>query len=67
MADHKVARKSWNRKVPTDGGPVNYLNIFDRQPDIRIPEELPMGDGIYLYSYTGHYRWQPNRLADEPR
>jgi len=40
---------------------VSYLTIFDRQPEIRIPEEMPMGDdGIYRYSYTGHqYRWHP--------
>lgn len=59
----KPARRSWNTKIPTDGGPVNYLNIFDRQPEIRIPEELAMGDdGTYRYSYTGHlYRWHPDR------
>lgn len=62
MNDGKPAKRSWNIKIPTDGGPVSYLNIFDRQADIRIPEELPMGeDGIYYYSYTGHYRWHPKR------
>lgn len=66
MADDKPPRKSWNTKIPTDGGPVNYLNIFDRQAEIRIPEELRMGgNGIYRYSYTGrHYRWHPTRLSE---
>jgi hypothetical protein len=64
-SDGKPVKKSWNTKVPTDGGPVSYLNIFDRQSEIRIPEELPMGDGIYRYSYTGHqYRWHPTRLSE---
>lgn len=65
-SDGKPAKRSWNVKVPTDGGPVAHLNIFDRQPEIRIPEEVRMGDGIYVYSYTGHqYRWNPSRANDQ--
>lgn len=62
MSEEKPPRKSWSIKIPTDGGPVSYLNIFDRQSEIRIPEELRMGDdGSYHYSYTGHqYRWRPD-------
>jgi hypothetical protein len=64
--DGKPARRSWNTKIPTDGGPVDYLNIFDRQAEIRLPEELRMGDnGTYRYSYTEHkYRWLPKRRPD---
>lgn len=64
MTDEKPARRSWNTKIATDGGPVSYLNIYDRQAEIRIPDELRMGvGGIYNYSYTGHlYRWHPNRV-----
>lgn len=48
---------SWNVKVPTDGGPVSFLNIFDSQEAVRIPLEARMGDqGTYRYE-TGIYRW----------
>jgi hypothetical protein len=61
MTDRK--QTSWNVKVPTDGGPVRYLNIFDKQPDVRFPEEMRMDDdGTYHYSHTGRiYRWHPKR------
>lgn len=49
---------SWNIKVPTDGGPVSFLNIFDSQEAVRIPLEARMGDqGTYRYE-MGVYRWQ---------
>ncbi len=54
----KEDRRSWNLKVPTDGGPVSYLNIYDRQSDIRIPEDMPMTTGCYRYEY-GIYHWIP--------
>lgn len=59
MPDDKPAQRSWNTKITTDGGPVSYLNIFDRQAVIRIPEELRMGDhGIYRYSgICQQYQW----------
>jgi hypothetical protein len=55
-------RRSWNRKVPTTGGPVAYLNIYAGQEDIPIPAELRMGDqGTYLYLWTEDtYRWIAN-------
>lgn len=67
MSGEKPPRKSWNAKIPTDGGPVSYLNIFDRQPEIRIPEELRMGDGIYRYSLIGRqFQWHAERSIDKP-
>ena len=55
-------RRSWNIRIPTTGGPVSYLNIFDAQEDVRIPDTLTMGDGTYTYSHTGRtYRWQSGR------
>jgi hypothetical protein len=64
MPDEK--RRSWNIKVPTDGGPVAYLNIFDRQEDVRIPAEMVMSDdGVYRYSHTGrNYRWHQKPAAN---
>jgi hypothetical protein len=57
---NEPAKKSWNVKIPTSGGPVAYLNIFDGQPEIRMPEEVPMGDaGTYYYS-ADSYRWLSN-------
>ncbi len=52
-------RRSWNVRIPTTGGPVAYLNVFDAQEDIRIPETLIMGDGTYTYCYSSrNYRWR---------
>jgi hypothetical protein len=58
----RVKSRSWNVRIPTTGGPVSYLNIFDGQVEIRIPETVRMGEGTYTYSHTGrHYRWQSGR------
>ena len=54
----KIKQRSWHRKIPTAGGPVSYLNIYDGQETVRVPEELRMGEGKYVYVYTeGIYRW----------
>jgi hypothetical protein len=40
---------------------VNCLNIYDGQEPVRVPTELRMGEGIYVYIYTeDKYRWHPN-------
>ena len=59
-------KRSWNVKVLTDGGPVAYLNVFDRQEAVRIPPEMTMGaHGIYRYT-AGRYRWCPKDGPDVP-
>lgn len=57
MSD-KTKQRSWHRKIPTNGGTVAYLTVFDNQPDIRIPLEMPMPDGIYRY-INRMYLWFP--------
>jgi hypothetical protein len=57
VADQK--QRSWNVKIPTSGGPVAYLNIFDGQGPVRVPKEVPMGDRGTYTLVNNVYRWQP--------